>query len=170
MSSIESLNLAPPPAYSPAIFVPLYAPYGKYKRFYFVSVSNISYIRFKSDTNTAYVQLAIVSQRKDIELQIPPDITFKEYVKLFTPNFIVLGSYAVNPTNILEIYPSGNNSTKIDVACQSANRSDMKYGNETESIDFKASCSEIISRLCKQSHQVGKSYFSGVDIGFGQVL
>ncbi|KAJ3311919.1 hypothetical protein HDV04_003528 [Boothiomyces sp. JEL0838] len=155
-----------PPSYTPVTFAPFYAPSSNSKRFYFVNISNISYIQFIR--STIRVQLAKHSQRKIISLSIPPGITFDEYVSKFLPHFIRVGNVALNPANILEVYPGTATSTKVDMVCEISGRGE--YSSESVTLEFQESCSKLLAQICFHSHAVTSSQFGNVDIGFGQRL
>ncbi|KAJ3319744.1 hypothetical protein HDV06_005945 [Boothiomyces sp. JEL0866] len=167
-SMVNPQDIALPPSYTPVTFAPFHAPASNSKRFYFVNIANISYV--SSVRSMVRVQLAKHSQRKTIALTIPPGITFDQYISKFLPHFILIGNTALNPANILEVYPGAANSTKIDMVCEIAGRGEYASGTETVTLEFNTTCGEVLEKICLHSSVEAASQYPTVDIGFGQRL
>ncbi|KAJ3256770.1 hypothetical protein HK103_005144 [Boothiomyces macroporosus] len=156
-----------PPAYSPVTMIPFYSPKAINKRFYFVNIANVTYIKINMDTNKTKVLLARSSQRKEIELELPPTIKYVDYIRQFVPHFVRLGTYAINPSCIMEVYPGSSTTTLVDVLYEDAKHRNL---NLTETLEFRGTCGEILESISAQDSLVSRTYFPSIDIGFGQTL
>ncbi|KAJ3268710.1 hypothetical protein HDV01_002341 [Terramyces sp. JEL0728] len=146
--------------------------------FHFVSSSNISYI--KPD---GMVQLARHAQHKIVHLQLPPDITYDDYLAKFLPNFVKLASIAFNMDNVISIYPTGPATTAIEVL--SAKVGDggggmglfesrqtwlSDQGTQTKTLNLTVNSGYVLQKMNKKCFEDCASLYPTKDIGYGQKL
>ncbi|KAJ3311920.1 hypothetical protein HDV04_003529 [Boothiomyces sp. JEL0838] len=156
-----------PPSYFPAKYVPVQEI--KSKKIQFVQVSAISFIKLdkfswcKIPTVNFCNAIAYWSR---VKVGILSELTLEEYVFKYLPHFILIDDYAINPTNILKIYPSGRTGCTIDLLQEHLNEN---MGNTT-SLQFNVTCATLLERIDKRSKDVAAMELANVDIGYGQKI